>query len=325
MRIITSDDFIDVRTKIYQRGWRYLTSKLQWKALERTRSTFNDEDIASSDWWIVPAIKQRWNTRMTGSPDTLYEDHVVAQYLKERTGLRMLALGSGWCNHEMNFARHACFSEVRCVDISDQLLSAARTNATSKGLSNMVFEVADIDTYAFPEEAYDVVLFHSSLHHFKQVNDLIGNRIRKTLKSDGLLVINEYVGPNRLQWTPSQLAEVNRVLREELPASHRVRFRTRFHKSQMSGPGWLRMLITDPSEAVESEAIMPAIHARYQTVEERAIGGNLLMPLLKDIAHHFVDPSPENKALLSKLFALEDALLEREASQLVFGVYRPLL
>lgn len=43
---------------------------------------------------------------------------------------------------------------------------------------------------------------------------------------------------------------------------------------------------------------------------------------LKDIAHHFVDLNPEKKAILEKVFSLEDELLLKHPSDFVFGIYK---
>jgi hypothetical protein len=129
------------------------------------------------------------------------------------------------------------------------------------------------------------------------------------------------VGPNRLQWTPTQLTAANQLLRQ-LPAAYRRRYMARQLKTRISGPGRLRMLVADPSEAVESEAILPAIHHRFTVLEEKSLGGNLLTLVLKDIAHHFLPEDAATQALLHQLFAAEDDFLQRYPSDLLFGVYQ---
>ena len=83
------------------------------------------------------------------------------------------------------------------------------------------------------------------------------------------------------------------------------------------------MLISDPSEAVESESIIPVIHSWFEVLEEKRIGGDLLMMVLKDIAHHFISEDTEAKPVLERLFEEEDKYLMHAATpNFIFGVYR---
>jgi SAM-dependent methyltransferase len=323
MPLITSDDFLETLAKLRQRGLPFLLSKLRPDALARTRSAFDDPTLRAANWWKVPAVRRRWNERMTGHPDQLYEAYVAEKYLAGRRGLRLLSLGSGAASHELAFARLPQFAEVRCVDIAGRLLAQAAAVAAAEGLTNFRPEVADVNALALPAATYDVVLFHSALHHFRDVDGIVA-RVRQTLRPDGLLVLNDFVGPARLQWTAAQLAETNRALREVVPPGFRVRYLSRQLKTRVSGPGRWRMLLADPSEAAESDRIVPALRRHFQPLEEAALGGNILTLVLKDIAHHFMrDDDPETRALLAELFRLEDAFLANNPSDLLFGVYRP--
>ena len=323
MPLLTADDFRETLAKLRQRGLPFLLSKLRPSALARTRSAFDDPALRAANWWQVPAVRRRWNQRMTGDPARPYEPYVAGKYLASRSGLRLLSLGSGAASHELAFARLPQFAEVRCVDIAARLLAQAAATARAEGLTNFRTEVTDVNALALAPAAYDVVLFHSALHHFVDVPGVLA-RVRQALRPAGLLVLNDYVGPARLQWTAAQLAETNRILREVLPARLRVRYLSRQLKTHVSGPGHLRMRLADPSEAPESDRIVPALRQHFEALEETGLGGNLLTLVLKDIAHHFVDESDaEAQQLLEELFRLEDAFLESHPSDLLFGVYRP--
>ena len=322
MPLITTDDFLETFAKLRQRGLPFLLSKLRPNALARTRSAFDDPTLRAANWWQVPAVRQRWNQRITGQPNQPYEAYVAGKYLAGRRGLRLLSLGSGAASHELAFARLPHFAEVRCVDIAARLLARAAAVAQAEGLMNFRAEVADVNSLDLPAASYDVVLFHSALHHFRDVAGILA-RVRQVLRPDGLLVLNDYVGPARLQWTAAQLAETNRVLRTVVPPRYRVRYLSRQLKTSMSGPGRLRMRLADPSEAVESDRIVPALRQHFQPLEEAALGGNILTLVLKDIAHHFMGNEAETQALIAELFRLEDAFLANYPSDLLFGVYRP--
>ena len=87
-------------------------------------------------------------------------------------------------------------------------------------------------------------------------------------------------------------------------------------------PGLLRMKLVDPSEAIDSSSILPAIQKHFNVVEERKVGWDILHILLKDIAHNFLNTDDETRHLLSYLFDQEDEYLKQTGrSDAVFGVY----
>ena len=65
------------------------------------------------------------------------------------------------------------------------------------------------------------------------------------------------------------------------------------------------MRLLDPSEAVQSDLIVPTIHELFDVVEERKLGGTLVNLVLDDIAQNFHD-EPE---WLRLLFSVEDAMI----------------
>lgn len=83
------------------------------------------------------------------------------------------------------------------------------------------------------------------------------------------------------------------------------------------------MLLVDPSEAVDSEAIIPSLHEHFKVIEEKKVGWNLLMILLKDIAHNFISDDKEVQSILHTLFEAEDRFIEETGtSDAIFGVYQ---
>lgn len=321
MRILTKDDFVETYLRVQQRSLKYIISKFDFSQENRAKSTFNEPALNSANYWIIPEVRERWNHKVTGKSDQPYEHYVMENYLASSSSLDMISLGSGICSHELEFAKYEQFHSVKCIDFSDKLLDKARSNAEGMNLKNITFEVADVNRLTLPSNVYDVVLFHSALHHFKNVPYLL-DQVKQSLKENGLLIINEYVGPNRLQIKTHQIETINHILKNELPVEYRKRFKTNLTKRSVSGPGWLRMLVNDPSEAVESEGIMAAIHERFSTVEEKPLGGDLLMFALKDIAHHFVNDSGKTKSLLERIFELEDKYVAKYGSDFMFGVFQ---
>lgn len=322
MRLITRDDFTDVYLKVVQRGFKFILSKFNTDGLSRTKSAFDDSSAQSSNWWIIPAVKQRWNAKISGNESVDYEAHTVEKHLTGKKNLRMLSIGSGVSSHELKFAEYDNFEEIICTDIADNLLAKAEKIAAQRKLDNIKFWVKNVYKTDFEPGEFDIIMFHASLHHFSNIEELLTNKVKRWLKPGGFLLINEYVGVNRLQFDHQQIRNINEGL-ALIPDRLKQRFKTKLLKRRFYGSGYLRMVIADPSECVESSKILPAIKAAFEVVEEKPYGGNLLMNILKDIAHNFTDADDEEaQAVLRQLFELEDAYLRQHHSDFVYGLYR---
>jgi len=322
MKLITSDDIFDFFYRLNLKGVGFLGSKLRFDSRARTRSSFNIQEGRTSNWWNIDEIRMRWNEKITGDSSRTYVDYVYKKYLQGLHDIKILSPGSGVSSNELRFAAYPEISEITCIDLAEKPLATAEKIAKENNFTNMKFIRGDINRMGFQDDSYDMVMFNSSLHHFKDVEKLLTGRIAKTLKPDGFLLIFEYVGPARLQWSEAQLKRINELLKTKVPKEYRTRFKSRFIKNHVSGPGILRMMISDPSEAIDSENIVPALRKGYTPLEEKELGGNILMILLKDIAHHFKAGDPKAMGILKDLIKAEDEFLETESSNNIFGIYR---
>jgi ubiquinone/menaquinone biosynthesis C-methylase UbiE len=320
MRLITFDDIIESYTKARQRGFGFLISKLKLDGLARTKSAFDASSKQHSNWWLIPGIRERWNLLISGDPQVNYKQFLVNDLLGEADQLRLLSLGSGSGGHEMELAAFPVFEEITCIEIAQNRIDEARREAEKRGLRNIHFICVDFNKYEFPKERFDLVLFNSSLHHFNRVEKLLSGPVKRTLKHGGRLIINEYVGPTRLQFPREQRLAINQALKL-IPEKYKTRFKTRLLKRKFYGPGLLRMILADPSECIDSASILPALHAHYTTLVEKPYGGNILMNVLKDISHHFTASDPESEASLAELIQFEDNYLKTHPSDFIFGLY----
>jgi SAM-dependent methyltransferase len=234
----------------------------------------------------------------------------------------MLSVGSGSGTKERLFAQFPQFATIEGIDLSPKQVAMAQEEAMKENLNQIQYHCGSFHDFPFEKGAYDVILFNSSLHHLENVNALLKNKVKPLLKDDGYLIVFEYTGPNRLQWTDLQLKAANYQLKK-LPKEFTMRTDGKSHKTAIYRPGLLRMLLVDPSEAVDSEAIIPSLHEQFKVVEEKEVGWNLLMILLKDISHNFLKKDQQTLALLHHLFEEEDKFMEETGmSDATFGVYQ---
>lgn len=318
---ISIGDFIDLYYKVKQKGYNELLSKFHLSNKGRTLSKWNTIS-SSSDFWIIPEIRCRWNEKCTGNPNIEYEDYVVSKYFSKSKGLKMLSVGCGTGARERKFAKYPNFNLIEGVDMAEKQIDEARNHASDLKLNNIKYIVGDFTTHIFEHSTYDVILFNSSLHHFKDIHNILQTKVLPLLKDGGYLLIFEYVGPKRLQWTKQQLEFANKLL-TDLPLKYKIRFNSKSIKRRIYRPGLFRMLLVDPSEAVDSDSIIPSIHNHFKIIEERKIGWDISHLLFKDIAHNFLNNDKETQMLLSYLFDKEDEYLSMTGgSDAVFGVYQ---
>ena len=318
--LISIGDFLDVYYKVKQKGVKQLLSLLKLSNNNRVAEKWNNHQ-QSSDYWIIPQLQQHWNSLISGNPKETYEFYVSKSYLANKSNLSLLSIGCGEGLHERHFAQSGQFSKVIGVDISPKRIEKAQQLANEQKLS-IEYIAGDFHTMNLPKASFDVILFDSSLHHFSDLNTFLKNEIEPLLKEEGFLVINEYCGPNRLQWTKAQLNYANELL-QEIPKKHKILVDGTSVKRKVYRPGLLRMFLVDPSEAPDSANLQQALHTHFSILEEKQMGCNILHILLKGIAHHFVQTDAEKTALLSDLIAKEKEFVNRVGkSDSIFGVYQ---
>jgi len=118
---------------------------------------------------------------------------------------------------------------------------------------------------------------------------------------DGLLFIEEWVGPSRTEWNDARMARM-RALYDPLPAAWKA-FPT------LQPP----IAADDPSEAVRSSAILPSVRRLFHVLVERPYGGHLVAVILSQLARDKVSEF-DREALIERLLALEDRDLAEDPS-----------
>lgn len=260
------------------------------------------------NWWDIPAVMERWNRMTTGDAAVEYASHAIGRLFAGRTALRALSLGCGTGARELALARGGAFMWIDAIDLSRARIEYSRCRAEETGLAGIVsYRVGDAATVDLPRESYDLVVAEQFLHHVDRLDEML-DRVRSFLAPGGIFLFNEYVGPDRWQWTDAQLAAVNALL-AEIPESRRRRWGSGTVKRVVRRPGTLLMRLYDRTEAASSSRILPALRRAFDVVETRGYGGAVLQPLFSDIAFHFLGNDEETRAILRRCFEREDELL----------------
>ena len=320
--LVSWGDFLDVYYKVKQKGFLQLVSLFKLNKNKRVSTKWNQYQ-SSSDFWIIPQLQLHWNKIISGNSEVGYEAYVIHKYLINKNNLSLLSIGCGEGRHERNLAISAKFSKIVGVDISNDRIERAKQLASENNLK-IDYLAGDFRQMIFKKESFDMILFDSSLHHFNDINGFLKNEIASLLKTEGILVVNEFCGPNRLQWKKNQLDFANDLLKK-LPIKYKKLIDGRSVKTKVYRPGIIRMLLVDPSEAPDSANLKKALRTNFKVVEEKKLGWNILQPLFKGIAHNFLKNDDETNQLLNYLLEKENEFVERVGeSDSVFGVYQKL-
>ncbi len=319
---INIHDLRRLRDKVTAGEWRKIFKKISASAVGRTQSAWEHTENPPIHAWEIPALRRRWNFLVSGDETIDHVDYFCRKYLGRGKNLAAFSPGCGGGGNEMRWAATGFFRRIDACDLSFQRIARAREDAARHGRAGILnFQVGDLASVA-GENIYDLVIAEGALHHFYPMHAAL-ERIRRLLKPGGFLVISEFVGPSRFQWTRKQLQAANALL-DEIPVAYKRRWGDGKIKRKVDAPGLLRMKLADPSEAAESSLILPLLQEMFLPLEIKNKGGTLSSLVFHGIAHHYLQDDETALGILRTCFAAEDRLMRNGeiASDYVFGVFQ---
>ncbi|MCB9148457.1 MAG: class I SAM-dependent methyltransferase [Caldilineaceae bacterium] len=201
------------------------------------------------------------------------------------------ALAAGVCHYIEGF------------DISPQSIAAAEELAkVGDYVDKVSYAMGDMNSIVLEQNRYDIGLAFGAFHHIENLEHAC-QQLQRALKPGSLLLVNEYIGPARMQWTEQQLNMFNRVL-DIFPRQWR-------RTDKITPYSIEAMLKIDPSEAVRSDEVIATLSDYFEVVDYCDYGGGLLMPLwsMGLLPQIFVNDPNVDKQVIIKLLILIDELL----------------
>jgi 2-polyprenyl-3-methyl-5-hydroxy-6-metoxy-1,4-benzoquinol methylase len=241
--------------------------------------------------------------------DGKYNPTQWVSWSQERFGLkglrRGLSIGCGdgtleW--YAMKLGMAECFDGI---DVSSKSIQFAQQEASKEHL-NINYYCLDLNKDVLPNK-YDVIFAGSSLHHIENLEHLFA-QVRQHLNPGGLFLINEFVGPNRFQWTDRQVAIINLllgILPRKLKTTSSGELKPHFSRPSLEEMSY------DPSEAVRSKDIIPLISKEFDIIYRLDYGGTILHSLLYSIVNNFDASNIRYLALLERLL-IKTKILESD-------------
>ena len=271
-----------------------------------------------TNWYDIPAVNEHWNLLISGRADIDYNEYISRKYFSDRKDMKALSLGCGTGHRELRWAGLGNFEKIDAYDLSINRIEYAKKKAEEAGYENIInYQVGDIYGLEKLDNQYDVILMEQSLHHFSPLRNIL-LKMDNFLKPHGFAVINEFVGPTRFQWTDRQLDIINGLL-SVLPVKYKKKLSGGI-KNRVYRPSKLNLILSDPSEAVESSNIIPLLKDVFNVMEIKEYGGTILMMLLSEIGHNFLSGDKETRDLLDLCFNVEDVLIKHKEIQSDFVV-----
>ena len=174
-------------------------------------------------WWDAGTdIYANRNIRISGDPSVNWVQHTIKKYFDGRLPLfRCLSLGCGGGRLERQLEALGTFQHCDAYDVAEGAIQQARELARSKEINNIAYHIADINKLTLPCDTYDAVWISMAMHHFQELEHVC-EQIKNSLKSGGLLILEEYVGPNRFQF-PERQKEVANLCLALLPSCYRLK------------------------------------------------------------------------------------------------------
>jgi SAM-dependent methyltransferase len=248
---------------------------------------------------------------ITGNRELYWVDWMRQRFFPRGDAGDTLSLGCGAGHLDRIFKRCGfTFRSFTGIDISDVAVAQARALADEIGLAaNTRYLAADLNHFELPPRSFDFIFFFQSLHHVEALEHVLG-QCQRALRPPGLLLVNEFVGPSRFQWTSQQLEMAN-ALTAALPEELCHDLQRGGLKREIVRPTVRQMVAHDPSEAVRSSEIEPLVKTYFEIAGEWSWGGTLNHLVFQNIAANFDQANPCHRSIVELLIHHENALIRQ--------------
>jgi SAM-dependent methyltransferase len=249
-------------------------------------SDFWDREVIEQQhvaWMDVQPVRLYIN-RTIGHGELLWPLELLERFLKGRTFNRALSIGCGAGALERQLIKRGLCRTCDAFDGSVVSLHTARKEAEREGVGDRIrYFAANFNEPALPHAKYDIVFFHQSAHHVAKLEKLF-RAVMNALTPDGLVYLDEYVGPSRFDW----------ATRPELLAKHRRLFASipkRLRAVETLHPP---IQVDDPSEAIRSSEIEPQLRIGFDIAGRQPYGGGILSVLMPNLRINDLDDATLN-------------------------------
>ena len=242
----------------------------------------------------------------TGELDGYNLDRVGRRFLTPPPA-RLLALGSGMAFTEEHLLRHDYAQHITAYEMSGSAIERARVRLDDAGLGDRIeLRVGDVLQDDVPAGSFDVVFVQAAIHHFDRIDDMFA-LMHRVLRPGGLLVYDEYIGPDYHMYHAHALA-----IMDEIDACLAPHYRwdslARHTRTGVPKPSLEWMLQHDPSEGVHASRILPLTYQWFDVIDRADYGGTIMRPFFTGILRSFDWNDPKDQTVASLVVLIEQLL-----------------
>jgi ubiquinone/menaquinone biosynthesis C-methylase UbiE len=244
----------------------------------------------------------------TGEPDGYNLDRVGRMFLTPPPA-RMLSIGAGMAFVEEHLVRNDFAQHILAYEMSSSAVEKATARFAEAGLSERItMRAADVLHEDLPDAGFDAVFVQAAIHHFDRIEDMFA-LMHRVLRPGGLLVYDEYIGPDHHLYHEEVMAIMNEI-DACLAPQYRWDVLAKHTREGVPKPSLEWMLQHDPSEGVHASRILPLTYEWFDVIDRRDYGGTIMRPFFTGILPNFDFTDPKDQTV-ARLVVLIEQLLTR--------------
>ncbi|MCH8506898.1 MAG: class I SAM-dependent methyltransferase [Ectothiorhodospiraceae bacterium] len=271
-------------------------------------------------WWQSPNIIRNINQKVAGLPLDGFSNGLIYR-AQELAGDRApfanaISVGCGTGVKEMKLIKQGLVGSFKLYEVSEYRVEIGRELAKKLGVEDRVdFIVGDAFTCEVNQEIFDLIHWDNSLHHMLDTEAAIKWSF-EVLKKGGMFYMNDYVGPNYLQFSDKTRLVASKV-RSIMPDKYLVdpRRPEQLLSKKVVPTNKSALIASDPSEAADSEKIISSIKKYFPNAEINLTGGAIYHTALSDMISNFEEEEENDQLILDLLMIIDELLIDLGENQ----------
>jgi len=267
----------------------------------------NSTHSLKTRWWEFPAIHEHVNSLVCGravdgvSQGLNHKLKAMGRFFEHG-----VSVGFVDGSKEFELLKEGLVKKFTLFELSEKRIEDALNEVAAHDLlDHVTFTNEDFYSYKFTSEV-DFVHWNNSLHHMLDVERAI-KWSYDILEVGGVFYMDDFVGPNRFQWSDAALNLSTRI-RQILPDKY---LHSPYQWDQFIGrivtrPDIQKIVEADPSEAADSQRILENVRKYFPKAEITLTGGIIYHTALNDVLANIDEFDLTDKAILDLLLIIDE-------------------
>jgi len=299
-------------------GLYYFVSQLESKKMtledvrnslinsEEGKSLQNYSHYSDKYWNDLIRVKEYKNKLSTDNENIHWIDDISNRFSEQIPfeNVLIVGCGNGWLERLLFDKKVG--KNFDSFDISEKYIQEAKEKKSNRQINYFIDDINNLQK--IKPKKYDAIFNFAILHHATEIDNAM-KKLSESLKSDGLIFNEEFVGPARNQYSDDHLQkmlEVNSDLPERFRSKHTLR------------PPLANFRV-EPSEAIHSDLVRPTFEKYFDIVFEREMNGGIAYQILWNNIEQFENSNdPETRKWLEYLLEKDYEFSKRGIVPILF-------